>query len=380
MTNHKKQIILIYPGFPHYRNGVIEALLESDKNTYHFAGDKRGYNEIKPYDFKDYPHFYDFPSYRIGTFWFNRGLLRFILFKKFDGAIVHSSPYWISIIIASIILKIKGIPNYNWAHGVLDNIVNLRSKLYVLFYKSLFKGLLLYGNISKDNLVRLGYKSEKITVVYNSLDYKAQIGFRGSVNSDQRKQFRASLFTNPVNSQLIFIGRLIPEKKLDMLINAAALLKNEQVIVNLLFVGDGPERENLQQLVKNKDLESQVCFYGASYDEAANYQLIYSSDCCVAPGQIGLTAIHSLMYGVPVISHNNPNDQGPEFEAIKHLKNGALFQYNDEIDLKNKILEVLQMISAKTPTEIENDCYEIVDQYYNPEVQRQLIESAFEPK
>lgn len=378
MKKNKKQIILIYPGFPHYRNGVIEALLESDNNTYHFAGDKRGYNGIKAYDFNDYPHFYNFPSYRIGTFWFNRGLLRFILFKKFDGAIVHSSPYWISIILASVILKIKGIPNYNWAHGVLDNIVNLRSRLYVIFYKSLFKGLLLYGKISKDNLVRLGYKKEKITVVYNSLDYKAQIGFRGSVSEKERQEFRASLFANPELSQLIFIGRLIPEKKLEMLIDAASLLKKENASVNLLFVGDGPERENLRQLVKSSKLEDQVCFYGASYDEAANYQLIYSSDCCVAPGQIGLTAIHSLMYGVPVISHDNANDQGPEFEAIKHLKNGALFEYNNETDLKNKIVLVLEMIKSKTRSQMERDCYEVVDQCYNPEVQLQLIEKVFE--
>ena len=92
MTEDKKQIVLIYPGFPHYRNGIIEALLDSGRNTYHFAGDKRGYNEIKAYDFKEYPYFYDFPSYRIGNFWFNKGLLRFVLSKKFDGAIVHSSP------------------------------------------------------------------------------------------------------------------------------------------------------------------------------------------------------------------------------------------------------------------------------------------------
>jgi glycosyltransferase involved in cell wall biosynthesis len=237
---------------------------------------------------------------------------------------------------------------------------------------------MLYGNISRDNLVRLGYKKEKITVVYNSLDYKAQIGFRGTISEKQRDDFRATLFKDPTLHQLIFIGRLIPEKKLQMLINAVAGLKKENIPVNLLFVGDGPERAVLEQLVDNNGIGDQVCFYGASYNETANYQLIYSSECCVAPGQIGLTAIHSLMYGVPVISHDNANDQGPEFEAIKHLKNGALFEYNNEQDLKEKIVMVLDMIKTKSRSAIEADCYEVVDKFYNPEVQRDLIENVFE--
>lgn len=88
-----KKIAVIYPGFPHYRSGIIEELLDSNKYLYLFAGDKKGYNNVKPYVFNP-PDLLNHTSYfKIGPFNFNKGLLRFITKNKFDGVIVHATPY-----------------------------------------------------------------------------------------------------------------------------------------------------------------------------------------------------------------------------------------------------------------------------------------------
>ena len=42
----------------------------------------------------------------------------------------------------------------------------------------------------------------------------------------------------------------------------------------------------------------------------------------VSPGNVGLTAIHSLSYGTPVLTHNNFNNQMPEVESIQPGFNG----------------------------------------------------------
>ena len=371
------KIIIIYPGFPHYRDGIIETLIESKNHSYIFAGDKKGYNNIKPYKFDCRECLFDFPAYSIGPFYFNRGLITFVVKNKFDGAIVHSSPYWISIILATIILRLKGNKVYNWTHGILSNRNNLKNKFYYLFYKFFFDGLLLYGNNAKNNIVRFGYSNEKAKVIYNSLNYKKQMKLRDTLSDSKRKKIRNDLFVEPQNEQLLFIGRLTPQKKLHLLIEAIKLLKEENIIVNLLFVGEGSERKKLQYQIDEFGINNQICFYGASYDEVTNYELIASSDCCVAPGEIGLTAMHALMFGVPVISHNDANKQMPEYEAILPNINGEFFEYDSAVDLKEKIKKVLNSKTKKGANQMKKDCYKIMDDFYNPNFQLSLIENLF---
>jgi glycosyltransferase involved in cell wall biosynthesis len=371
------KILVIYPGFPHYRIGIIEALMNSTHNHYVFLGDKKGYNNVKPYDFKDSTDFKDFPAYKIGPFYFSKGLIRYVISQKPSGAIVHSPPNWISIIIAAFILRIKGVKVFNWTHGILTNHRNLKNKIYYIFYKYLFNGLLLYGNLAKENLINLGFNKEKIKVIYNSLDYKEQIKLRETLPENERQSIRASLFDSPKNDQLVFIGRLTVQKKLDLLIDAIKLLKDENIFVNLLFVGDGDQKKELQSQVDKYKIANQICFYGASYNETQNYKLLSSSDCCVATGEIGLTAMHSLMFGVPVISHNDRNRQMPEFEAILPNVNGSLFEYGNTVDLKEQIKNVLKLIKDKSNLQMKKDCYKIMDEYYNPNYQIKLIDSLF---
>ena len=70
----------------------------------------------------------------------------------------------------------------------------------------------------------------------------------------------------------------LPMKKLDMLIEAAARLKENEEHYNIVFVGDGVERDSLQQQVNGLGISEQVWFYGACYDEKTNAELIYNAD------------------------------------------------------------------------------------------------------
>lgn len=81
-------------------------------------------------------------------------------------------------------------------------------------------------------------------------------------------------------------------------------------------------KQQLQQQVKSYNLANNIWFYGACYDEIKNAALIYNADLCVSPGNVGLTAMHSMVFGTPVITHNDFKWQMPEFEAIEPGKTG----------------------------------------------------------
>lgn len=372
-----KKILIIYPGFPHYRNGVIEELMQDKEVSYYFAGDKNMMGtSIKPYNFRNSERFFNAPSFKIRSFVFHKKLLGYILKNEFDAYIFHASPYWITILIAFVILKIKNKKCYNWTHGLLSNQESIKSKFYLNFYK-LFDGLLLYGNTAKENMIKKGFAKDKIKVVYNSLNYKEQIINRAQITQENRIKIRKNIFgINYKLPQLIFIGRLTKQKKLPILIDVIEKLNSKGKKCNLLFVGKGEVQSQLLSLAKEKNIESQIVFYGPSYNELEICDLISSSDCCVSPGEIGLTAIHSLTYGTPVISHNNSNFQMPEFETIIHGVNGMLYQHNNTEDLVNCIVKWLDGNLEREV--IANNCYKIIDERFNPYNQKKIINKLVE--
>ena len=64
---------------------------------------------------------------------------------------------------------------------------------------------------------------------------------------------------------------------------------------------------------------------------------MFDASVCVCPAAVGLTAIHALSYGCPVISNDNVETQMPEFESIVEGETGSLFKENDIEDLVEKI-------------------------------------------
>ena len=140
-------------------------------------------------------------------------------------------------------------------------------------------------------------------------------------------------------------------------------------------VGDGPEVHNLQLQSKAEGVEGLVKFYGECHDEETLSDLIYAADACVAPGNVGLTAMHSLVYGTPVITHDDKSWQMPEFEAIVPGVNGDFFIKGSLRDLTDKICEWLDCIATDRSV-IRAACYEIIDQKYNPMHQAKVIKSV----
>ncbi len=94
---------------------------------------------------------------------------------------------------------------------------------------------------------------------------------------------------------------------------------------------------------------------------------------CISPGNVGLTAMHSLVYGTPVITHNNFANQMPEFEAIIPGKTGDFFIEDNVDDLANVIEKWIKKPESQ---EISNNCFDIIDKYYNPNYQLSVIKGV----
>ena len=192
----------------------------------------------------------------------------------------------------------------------------------------------------------LGIKRDKLHVIHNSLNTEIQtILYKKLTPSKIYKNY----FGND-NPTVIYIGRIQKRMKVEMLIEALSILKEKGSVINAVIVGSYMDGVNIEELVREKGLTQQVWMYGPSFDEKVNSELLYNADVCVAPGTIGLTAIHALSYGTPCITHSNHSATGPEFEAIKEGVTGSFFEENNVESLAEAISKWINV----SPTQRDN--------------------------
>lgn len=259
---------------------------------------------------------------------------------------------------------------YLWTHGWYGREKGINRFLKRLYY-SKADGFFLYGNMAKKMMESMGYDARSMHVIYNSLDYDTQLQIRHGLQPSNLYQDH---FGNK-NRNIVFIGRLRATKKFNLLLEAIYLLKQNGEFVNVTFIGDGEEKENMEQYVINKGIEKQVWFYGECFDENKNAELIYNADLCVSPGHIGLTAMHVMMFGCPAITSDDFINQTPEFEAIIEGKTGSFFKSDDSSSLSESISNWFKLHNADRDY-IRKQCYEEIDTHWNPNYQVSVIKNA----
>ena len=361
----------------HYRRSIWKLLLQEKHIHFQiFFGENRKIG-IKTIDFEKnvFKNQISKLSF-LKNIWFRgnilvwqRGVIRNCLVKKFDKAIFLGEMYCISTWIAAIICRIRGIETIFWGHGLYGNEGEIKLLIRRVFYKLAHKHLL-YEKRAKQLMISNMFKAKNIFVLYNSLDYEQHKYLRDKVK-DQSKSDVFPFFKNPELPTLIFIGRLTSIKKLDILISVTNRLNKKSFNINLLIIGDGPERLALEELAKMGTENGLIHFTGAIYDELKTTSFLYAADICISPGNVGLTAIHSLSMGTPVGTHGNLSHQMPEAGAIIDGFNGFYFEENNIDDLQSNILNWMQSNPKKEV--IRPKCYKIIDKYYNPYYQLKVI-------
>jgi len=106
-------------------------------------------------------------------------------------------------------------------------------------------------------------------------------------------------------SDVIYAGRLVEHKNLDLLIKALYIVKSEVPDVKALIVGDGPEMNNLKALAAKLQLEKNIRFLGFLEDHNDALSLIKSSRIFVSPSTregFGMAALEANACGLPVVS------------------------------------------------------------------------------
>lgn len=357
----KTAFILNYA--PHYRLFLYKKISEEITTDFYF-GDIPN-SSIKKLDYKNLSSFKEeFKTLKLLSFLWYKNSIR-LVFKPYKNYILTGDPYILSNWIILILAKLFNKKTILWTHGWYGR-ETITKKVIKKMYFGLADKILLYNEMSKYLMLNEGFKEDKLIPIYNSLDYDTQKVIRDGL---QQSGIYFNHFKNnyPV---LIYIGRIQKSKKIDLLLKSLYEFKLQNIIYNLIIIGGASDEFNSNEIIENLRIENQVWLYGPSYDEEKNAELIFNANLCVSPGNVGLTAIHSLMYGTPVLTHNNFRNQGPEWECVIEGVNGGFFKENDIEDLMNKIdYYIKNPISKK-------QCFKIIEEKWNPHNQINILKEV----
>lgn len=363
------KLCMIYNSAPRYREAVYRKIDTTFDCDWFFGPTTAGIKEMDTSLLKNVKR-YKVIGNTEKVFW-NVGMLR-LLFKKeyqtyfmlFESRCITT---WLFFWLAFKFFKKKRF--YIWTHGWYgkENGRDAKMKLWLYHHVT---GTFVYGERAKNLLIKKGVPENKLFAIHNSLDYDTQKALRQTLCPTL---IYKSHFKNN-NPTIIFIGRLTRVKKLNMIIDALADLRDKGEFYNLVFVGDGVEAGNLKAQAETLNLQKQVWFYGACYDEKINAELIYNADLCVSPGNVGLTAIHTMMFGCPVITHDDFEWQMPEYESIKDGITGGFFKMHKNNGLSTSISHWFAKKIDKRE-EVRQACFNEIDMNWNPYYQMEVIKN-----
>jgi glycogen synthase len=176
-----------------------------------------------------------------------------------------------------------------------------------------------------------GLPNDKLVMVPNGVN---TANFEGEMEKDFRSKFAL-----PEEKIVLFVGRLVYEKGVQILINAVPKVLSK-VNAKFIIVGSGYMKEQLLNIVRSMGLEHKVLFEGFM-DEATLQKLQRTADVSVVPSlfePFGIVALEAMAAKSPVVA----SDTGGLSEIIDHEKTGVKVYPNNPDSLAWGITRVLQ--------------------------------------
>ena len=267
--------------------------------------------------------------------------------KSWNLDVIHSQTEFGIGTFARIIAKQYNIPLVHTYHTMYEDYIHYITKGYfqktskkivehlTLFYCDTTATELIVPTKKTYDLFKEKYKVKRnVHIVPTGIEVEK---YSKKYSDEIIEELKEKIGIKKEDINLIFVGRLGLEKSVDFLINNHKNIVKKHPNCNLIIIGDGPERENLEKLVKKNKLENNVFFTGkVPLSDIGMYYHLGSIFVTASKTETqGLTVLEALAASLPVVAIKDESFIDP----IKDNYNGYLF--TDDKDYVNYIHNLL---------------------------------------
>lgn len=188
-----------------------------------------------------------------------------------------------------------------------------------------------YIDEARDIYGSYGVRQDRICVTRNSPDTDAMRRTEAALRA-------AGELPERDPHALLHVGRLVAEKRVNLLIEAMPAVLRSVPQARLTIVGDGPERARFEDLARSLGADGAVRFVGAVYDPAELARHFLSASVFVLPGLGGLSINEAMFYGLAIVCSSG---DGTERFLVREGFNGTFFRTDDRRSLEQAIVRLM---------------------------------------
>jgi len=244
------------------------------------------------------------------------------------------------------LLTINGFPGVSWFYGrlMVDFIGLLYTQTITRVLMRYADKILFYATNLKQYAKRMGVPEEKMVFLPEGLELTIPQNVE-----EVRETMRRELAISSDEKLIIFTGRLVPVKGIDLLIRAFKILHNRYPNCKLLIVGDGPYRR-FYESQSGELLNKAIIFTGLVEPEKV-VRFLLAADVFVLPSfseGIPSSLLEACFCGLPCIATNT----GAIPDVIKNMETGIITRPGDE---KGLLQALAQLINDEKTARIMGD-------------------------
>lgn len=302
--------------------------------------------------------------------------------KKWDLDIIHSQTEFGIGTFARIIAKQFNIPLVHTYHTLYEDYVhyitkghfNKPSKKVVeyltKFYCDKTATELIVPTKKIYNLFKDKYGYERnIHIVPTGIDVERF--YEEKVSKEDVNKLKKELNVEKDDFNILFVGRLGKEKSVDLLIESQYLIAKKYPFCKLIIIGDGPDKEHFEKMIKKYKLSNNVKLIGkVPWDKIPKYYRLGNVFATASRTETqGLTVIEAMASSLPVVAADDESFK----EIIVDDLNGYLFKNKKQY---RKIIE--DLISNKEKTAFLSKQARISSESYSSKYFAQKILKVYE--
>lgn len=313
---------------------------------------------------------------------FNKKYIRKV-YEKFKPDIIHIQMLRMISPAAVTVAKEMGIPviksvqelyslwNFNPFKGFKDvnRLIHSDPSWFIRNMKKLHRKVYQYidhiiapSEFALREYEREGYfRLAKKEIIPCALDYDLK-------QVQKKYKERKKELQTPKKIKFLFVGRLVEEKGLDLLLDAFMSIKNKNI--ELYIAGDGPLKGFVQKSIKK---DPRIRFLGFIYDEdkekifnQCHVMVLPSSAVPLFYETFGIVFLEANIHAMPSIGTN----RGGTPEIVKNGKTGILITPNSLLDLKKAInffsdsKNIIKMLDSCYENILNYSYNEMIDSYH----------------
>ena len=258
------------------------------------------------------------------------------LIKKNHYRCVHFHFSFPSSLLYGLVTRMTGTKSVVTSHASGPAQLSGLNKIVQSVSRTIYPWLFTHRIAVSSNAGKWMYGKYSFDVLPNAINIE-----KFKFNKEKRDEVRAILGI-PVEAHVVgHVGRFVPEKNHTFILDVFEQLLNQKPDSHLILVGDGKNKDEVLQIVQNKDMTSRVHIVEKT-EHVENY--LSAMDCFLFPSVregFGLVAIEAQANNLPVVASDTIPEETRASELIKYLPLSVdINEWVDEI--MKSVIEVEQ--------------------------------------